>query len=49
MAEPLLFQPRKGKYYRPGDYKYACKQQPLPMEQLPEYLHTFTDWTPPKL
>ncbi|KAF8918740.1 hypothetical protein CPB85DRAFT_1430435 [Mucidula mucida] len=51
MSEPqrLLFQPRKGRYYRPGDYKYACKQQPLPMEQLPEYLHTFTDWTPPKL
>ncbi|KAF9031646.1 hypothetical protein BDZ89DRAFT_1063786 [Hymenopellis radicata] len=47
--EPILFTPRNGEY-KLSDYEYVCKQQPLPMEELPEYLHTFDEgWTPPKL
>ncbi|KAF9031647.1 hypothetical protein BDZ89DRAFT_1131719 [Hymenopellis radicata] len=36
--ERLLFVPQKGTKYRKGDYAHACKQQPIPMNELPRYL-----------
>ncbi|KAF9031666.1 hypothetical protein BDZ89DRAFT_1037391 [Hymenopellis radicata] len=49
MSESTLFKPSNGKFYQRSDYSYVCKQQPLLMDELPEYLHTFGKWTPPKL
>ncbi|KAF8918757.1 hypothetical protein CPB85DRAFT_1281224, partial [Mucidula mucida] len=51
-AEPLLFIPRKGRKYRNGDFKHVCKQQPLPMHELPRYLTdttVFPSWDAPTL
>ncbi|KAF9017859.1 hypothetical protein BDZ89DRAFT_1044874 [Hymenopellis radicata] len=48
-AEPILFEPRNGEYYQRGDYEHVCSQQPLPMDELPEYLCALPGWTPPKL
>ncbi|KAF8918754.1 hypothetical protein CPB85DRAFT_1249542 [Mucidula mucida] len=50
--EPVLFIPQNGPKYRKGDYEHVCKQQPLPLNELPRYLFDptiFPQWVPPTL
>ncbi|KAF9031665.1 hypothetical protein BDZ89DRAFT_1131734 [Hymenopellis radicata] len=50
--EPVLFIPQKGSKYCKEDYKHVCKQQPIPLNELPRYLRDptiFPKWEPPTL
>ncbi|KAF9031681.1 hypothetical protein BDZ89DRAFT_1158802 [Hymenopellis radicata] len=50
--EHVLFTPQKGSQYRKGDYAHACKQQPIPLNEIPLYLcdtTVFPKWDAPTL